>query len=748
MVTAEELRENIEINEYVKHGIENISQMLGYPFDNVFSVYEYHYFNAKTQLEDGVEKENSVFDAFFVYAKTEKERMDEENASKKFSVDAEKHNLATDLVDTEQSKLHRICLSGLPNYNFSRLFMAHMGMKNVHPEINYQNAISGLSAITLGRVRSKTKNMYGDLFKRPLKANIFSVVVAGSGDGKSVSHDEMFDIVSPVMGLDIFIEKKITPETLSKNIASEQINRKLVKEDVLDEEGEETGEKVEVLAEFNVVMPKKEIPAGWKVYWHSEFGGTLSNMAKPFMAGMKEDFCEYYSGSEGQKANSGEKPGETTTFVIKDTCISINGATTTEGIKKLTTDDQASGFELRFDEMYAPFQVELPDRQVIAHNNIAPENIIETLKEQRKTSGIEQDKITKLAMIKSAQIIHTLLRGQVIEAQFMEESYRLIINHEIIMRQHFADDVNKTLIRSRHMENIYKHCMLLAVGNLPFYVLNCKNFEGDKIDIHGTFEDSQDLPELFNQLANFDLSKIKNLRLSVLPIMPEIVKFVLKMYDRIYFPGKLAISEIISETTNSKSDVVKVRYALEDSPKIARDEVVASLKAIEAKVEKLCNALLEAKNAENSFAKPSLNKEMTALYESKYMEIMRQIFRTKENSITDKLVEEYILEDICNKIRMLSEMSENVIITHMGNRDLTRKTGIDDMRISPVVSTLAGINNIVPLYRSKNSVLYAYFPTAKNSQLPECEDNYTDYKYTGTYPNQIELNALSLHQSQ
>lgn len=715
MVSKEQLIENINKDQKVQFRLQNIAKLTNINYEKIVDIFCERYNNPDV-ITDG-----SRSSALLTMMEYQAANKPEEHVEDHAKLNARDN-------DVDQGKLNRIDINGLPNYNYTRLFMLHMGMKNIHPEINYQNAICALSALALGHIRAKTKNMHGDFFKKPLKVNNFSVIVAGSGDGKTVSHDEMFDIISSVMGLDIFLEKKITPETMAKHLSSEQIERKLEKEVEVDDDGEPTGEKKLVLAEYHVDRSTDNgIHPGWKVYWHSEFGGTLANMAKPYMAGIKEDLCEYYSGSDGQKGNSGDKQGEITTFKITDPCVSINGATTTEGIKKLTTEDQANGLELRIDEMYVPFNVVFPDKtQVIAHPDIDPKNILSTLDRQRKESGLELENTKKRAMINASHIINILLHGQIIEAEFMDASYQYIINHEIAMRKHFSEDTNKTLLRSRHMENIYKHCILLAIGNLPYYVVNQNDFSDDTIDINGDFSDVDDLPELFKSLAEFDVSQLQNIRLSRLPIMPEIVRFVLKMYDRIYFPCKLAISELIGSTLN-KTDVIKVREIMECAHKISKADVLTGLKY----VAEMCEEAVDYYERKSYESSPTMSKNLKSFMDSSYI---KDICAYRGHVEYEKL-----LDETRENIAMVDMMPDDVNITQMPHRDATRKSGLYDSQMKDVIRTLSGIRSIMSFPKSKVSVTHCYFPTCKDAALPDCEENHTDYKYSGPYPNQIEL---------
>ena len=109
-------------------------------------------------------------------------------------------------------------LAGLPNYNFIRMFMSYSAKKNILPEVAFQNGLSIVEGITLKRVGARTKSMYGEFYNKVLFLNQFNIVIARSGSGKTVDHEDGKDVLTNIMGHNIFAPCT-SPETLKKSLA-------------------------------------------------------------------------------------------------------------------------------------------------------------------------------------------------------------------------------------------------------------------------------------------------------------------------------------------------------------------------------------------------------------------------------------------------------------------------------------------------------------------------------------------------
>lgn len=663
---------------------------------------------------------------------------------KPHTLDLDADPISADDIENEQMKINEFDGSGLPKFNFVNLFMDCLNLENIDPAMNYQNAMCTLNAINLGRVQAYTQNIYGTPFPKPLKTNTFSLIVATSGEGKSISHDMARSLVSSVMGQSVFAEKS-APETLEKSLARKRIATHVERTKTKDED---TGEEIvtEMIVELEQKMPESKLPRWWKVFWHSEFGGTLANMSKSYMSGMKEDWCEYYSGSDHIKGTAGDKRGDHMRYIIENPFFGVNGTTTDEGATNLTTADVGSGLIPRFEDVLVTRRAPLPELTEVlddSENNAAA--IMERIDAQKKDKE-KSAEMKNAAMKNAAQIINILLgfdetfgidddyeydRDGIIYAEFDQEALHLIQNHEITLRKHFANDSTTTLLRSRAMENLYKDCILLAIGNLPYYVMKLKIFDG-KVRLCEDIEDIDSLDNLWKQLYDFKLETLANIRLNKLIITAQIVRFAMKMHDRIYFPSKIAIvNRIMATSTENKNDMMKTIEVCEHSPRITKAELVEEY----IRMVNLFERFVQWKNL-NPDTRPKLSKDLKAFIETDcYTNYIEKLSKEPKDA----------LKILKTKLEIMKQCADDIFVTTTSKHDIIRKTHLSEDKLHPVIRTLMGINCIAPFAKTKRTTLFAYFPFAKNVTLPP--ENYANYTYNGTYPCVVEFKKINTQRS-
>lgn len=589
-------------------------------------------------------------------------------------------DVATDKIAKHLLRLDEEGMKGLPNYNFIRLFMTYLKTDKIHPEINFQNAVSMLSAIALKRTYAKTKDMYGAVFPRPLYVNNFGIVIAGTGEGKSISHEEAKAIITEVMGHSIFADAS-APETLKKSLADAMITTHIKKGD--DEDGDNDSLQVK-----EVKMPKSEYPRGWKVFWHGEFGGTIANMQKPYMASLKQEFCNYYSCADDSKNNSGDKQGSTVRYILNDIYLGVNAATTIEGITPLTIDDIARGFWTRFDVMYARFDITQPD-PIDVPNDDDTIDIFARADAAKKNTTLESQNIKRSGIVAYAKILNEILHKTNLEVEFDDRAYALIQNHEIQMNKLCNGNEYLKMLRSRQMENIYKLAILIALGDIPYYVLSQQDFSGaEDIKICSRFKDVADLDALFERAANFDIKQMQARVLSRLIVTPEHAKFAMKMHDRIYWQNMIATSDIIMSGSDTRNDMTKIIRTMQSAPLVSKQDILNDLIKLRDNI------------------KPGKQE-------------------------TDAAISYYsgVIDDIMH-------MVDDVKINKLARSDVITATKITGERLDPVIRTLTECGSVLE-YKflapkaKKPTTLYLYFQNFKKVQLPE--ENYSNYVGNGTY---------------
>lgn len=715
-ISTEQLSRNIDANRSVYTGLTNISKMIKYEYEYVFAIYA-QYYNAASG-DDGVEKECRVLDIVYDAAQEIIEQTQPAQPTTAEEVVEVEKVVEVDSNDHQHQKLNRICVSGLPKYNFAYMYMIAKNMKSIKPEFNYQNAVCGLSSLILGNVRAKTQNAFGEYFSKPLTVNSYSLIFGGSADGKTESHDGMRDIIIDVMGHRIFADNT-SPEQLAKDLSD--IIIKTYAEKSTDDE---TGVTTERLVERQVIMPESDYPRGHKVLWNSEFGTYLELLSKPYMAGTKQAMCDYYSRTSTPKKNAGDKQGDSIRYIIEDSCFGINGCTTPISLKSLAFDDIGSGFVPRFDIIYNDVKIKYDSIELgyDPQTEITAENLFARLDEQKAAAKIETTYDIPIAAVqKAAEIVKILLRNQSIIAEFDDECFEIITRYERKMRKHFADDPFVSLYRSRDMENIYKQCISLEVGNLPWYIVNQKDLVCDgTYSISKEYDDITDIPDMFTKILDFDISKLENVRISRLAISRQTVLFVLKMYDRIYFPSKALICNKLRADIDEKSPISKTIKRLENSDVISKG--VAS-----AACEKLIDAYtaIRVKHDQRSVAE---TKIVNTHIKSKFTAEQYNRLAEDVQAHAERLRE------------ALKDMSNDVIITQTTTTDIMRSARLTPDELKRALSALSASGNVLVYPISTQSVGVIYIPFGKHVILPQV--NYENYKYDGKYLSGVILQRV------
>jgi hypothetical protein len=513
--------------------------------------------------------------------------------------------------DHTQERIPRIDVRGLPKYNFISLFMEYIGDQRSYHEYNYINGKSMIVAAALGRVTARTQGIQGSVFPRPLKINDMNLIIGYSGTGKSISHDESRSMLENFMGKDIFIPKA-APETVAKELADFKIitrpeqpktkgrrSKKGEDEDSEDSEPEETTTKQKEI-EIEIELPAAKYPRCWRTFWRGEFGSFLAEMNKTYMAGITEDFCDYYSGNIETKIIKGDSKLSNVKFMFRDDLFfALNGSMTPISLTYLTIEMIKKGL-VRFtfyDGSDLPLK-EIPqdaDIQAIAKKQ---GDIFTRTEEYKNSLGIKKDDYQKRCLIKCGVILDTLLKNQLVDVDFSEEAAELILNREKAMLRQFGNDRYILMLISRDLEKIYKECIAVELGNIPYYLIaNQEKLEDREIRISDTFEDLENTNTFYDKISNFDLSKIDHEhRIRKLIVTPETAKFVLKMFDRIYFPSMLSIVEKIKDQdTNkvNKTTLEKVIKVFTDAPNISKHIVIQMYRDALERFEKQEKAKLE-----------------------------------------------------------------------------------------------------------------------------------------------------------
>jgi hypothetical protein len=225
-------------------------------------------------------------------------------------------------------------------------------------------------------------------------------------------------------------------------------------------------------------------------------------------------------------------------------------------------------------------------------------DIFTRTEEYKNSLGIKKDDYQKRCLIKCGVILDTLLKNQLVDVDFSEEAAELILNREKAMLRQFGNDRYILMLISRDLEKIYKECIAVELGNIPYYLIaNQEKLEDREIRISDTFEDLENTNTFYDKISNFDLSKIDHEhRIRKLIVTPETAKFVLKMFDRIYFPSMLSIVEKIKDQdTNkvNKTTLEKVIKVFTDAPNISKHIVIQMYRDALERFEKQEKAKLE-----------------------------------------------------------------------------------------------------------------------------------------------------------
>jgi hypothetical protein len=592
-------------------------------------------------------------------------------------------------------------LAGLPNYNYIRLFMEYAKNSDVLPEIAFQNGLSLIEAIALKRVCARTKNRFGEFFTKVLFANQYNMVVAGSGESKTIVHNIAKDVAVDTMGHNIFADCT-APETLKKSLAdSWTITRikKVKKGKKGDEFGD--GEEDDTVETKTVRVSKLDYPCGWKIFWHGEFGAVLANMSKTYMSSIKQDFCNYYSGVADAKQNSGDTQGSMIKYEINDVFFGINGATTPNGIKVLSADDIDSGFWVRFNIMNVKHGIVNPDPTDITDED--EPDIFGATDNAGAYENLISKSLQRAGMVNYGRIIKKILDNlhlrenmyNTLLVEFESKAFQHIINHENIMRNHFEDNARILLLRSRQMENIYKMCILMALGDVPYYVLSQPDLTQEEMSIGQKFTDVTDVNELFKKAAEFDFKKLERLTLSRLIVTQDHARFVLKMFDRIYFQSMIETANILMAENDGKNDMAKVVNILQSAEQTTKQNLVTILE------DSMTNYVQHAVN--------------------------RKISTTSDEYRAGIAWHE-------NLIKTVQDIGDDVKITTMARKDLIHNTKITADHLEPIMRTLSECGNIIQFTKydsRKPTSYYAYIPNFKRVELPE--PNYINYMGNGTY---------------
>lgn len=251
-------------------------------------------------------------------------------------------------------------------------------------------------------------------------------------------------------------------------------------------------------------------------------------------------------------------------------------------------------------------------------------------------------------------------------------------------------------------------CILVALGDVPYYILNqpesvFKN-EGE-IKISQKFTDVEDVQELFNKAANFDLSKISTLTISRLIITQDHARFVLKMYDRTYFQSMVETAEILVAESDTKNNMSKTIRILQSAPEITKQEL---LNIIEAS-----------------------------------LETFKQHAMTNKKTVTGSDAYNAGIAWHKSKINSIQDISDDAKITIMSRPDLIRSTKLTNDNLNLVINTFVDSGDIVEIvnYASrKPKTQYAYIPNYKRVELPE--ENYIKYIGNGTYSSGVILKNI------
>jgi hypothetical protein len=615
------------------------------------------------------------------------------------------------VIEYQQIKANHICMKGLPNYNYCRMYMEYNGNKNTRDEYNFQNAKAAIAAYTLNYAYAYTTSVQGERYKKPLYVNQMSINIGSTADDKSNSADPNQKIVEVVMGTSIFADASST-EALKKGMAL-KIIRTQMKQPTTEEKKSAKDAGLEPPEERMVTeekyMPKESNPRNAKVLWSSEFGGILADTKKAYMAGYIETLCDMYSGKMDNKTNCADGYG-TVQYVVsvigQEPFLSVCGSMTPEGLIYLDKRDIGKGVA-RFQWMctLGYEQLQLPDNVDIEKIESVGDSFSRTA--QSKNSMSEYA-LRGIAIINMGSIIANLLHGQKIEIEFDPAAIAVLLNHERDMRRHLSGNKMSLILTSRQLENAYKDCMLLAIGNLPYYVYaNEKRFDDDSDIIIKDETTDVDIDKFFKWAAGFDIGKISKYKLGTLIITPDMARYVCKLYDRIYTPSAIEIGGIIQSYKEKPSKQEEFVEFMNSSQRITKKEVSALYKANFDKYKK-------QKLEERKYAKPA------------DVEMIDKLIAEKEAALK-------------HEASFFSGLPDETIITTNTRREAVRKLHLSIVELQPVVNSLVQIGSMVIFEKSHNVVQYVYVPSDDMITLPS--DNYVDYVGVDKYNNACVLSV-------
>jgi hypothetical protein len=631
--------------------------------------------------------------------------------------------------DHTQQRIPRIDIRGLPNYNFINLFMEYIGDKRSYHEYNYINAKSMLVATTLGRVYARTPGIQGEPYPKPLRANDMNVIIGNSGTGKSVSHDEAKDIQETIMGKDIFIPR-CAPETLAKELSDIKVITQLERpkgnkgedRDSESEDPEDKTSKKHKEISIEIELPAVRYPRCWRVFWLGEFGSFLADTNKSYMEGIIEDFCDYYSGNIETKTIKGDTKLSNIKFMFRDDLFfAVNGSMTPMSLMYITIEMIKKGL-MRitfYDGSDLPQKDIPPDADIEAIQNKTG-NLLEKTEQHKKTKGTKKDDYRKRCIIKCGAILDSLLKDQILEVDISEEAEALILNREKAMLRQFGNDRYILMLISRDLEKIFKECIAVELGNVPYYLISNKDRLADKeITITETLKDLENTDGFYAALNEFDISKIDNEhRIRKLTVTPETARFVLKMFDRIYFPSMVSIVDKIREQDRkvNKTTLEKVIRVFNDAPNLSKDIVIQMYRESFDRFEKQQRAQIKQLEKGNLIDK---EKQIQSLEE--------YIQEEKENTQ--------------NNIEYFTKLDERFNITSLTSRQLQKKLQKEDTGdLDKACLSMVKANSLIEFKQGK-SITYVYLPTNSDEfKLPE--NNYVNYEGTDSYSTGLVIERV------
>ena len=593
-----------------------------------------------------------------------------------------------------------------------------IGDKRSYPEYNYMTGKSIMVGLILGRLNARTESIYGEIYQRQLKANDVNVLVGDTGTGKSVTVDAGRLILQTVQTSEIFIPK-CAPETLAKELADFKIITQLEKpkrkgkkkgkeeqEEEQEEELDDISTKTKEVA-TEIELPKVKYPRAWRVFWNGEFGSFLASTNKPYMAGIIEDFCDYYTGNIETKIITGETKGSNVKYKFRDDLFfAIYGAMTPKSLEYLDTEHIEKGLtRWTWYDGSDLKPLEIPENSDIKELSKKQGDLFKRTEEHLKTKGRAKDDYKLRCLIKGGIILSELLNDHTIEVFFSPEATELIKNRQKNMLRLHHNDRTMLTIMSRDMEKIYKECIAVEYGNVLYYLLEnqekiASQQMGDEIKLTETHKDLDSLDGFYDALSKVNLDDISNIRLKKMIITPETAKFVLKMQDRIYLSSMVSICQKIREQDKNVNKTVleKVIKAFESANRISKDDVP-----------ELLNKSLE------NYKKETLKK------------------KTNENAaeIEKAIAEAEIKCQVENEY--FKGLDDDFVITTLTKRELNRNKlqRVPLTYIEEAIQALKQKSAVISIPLPKGAIQYLYIPVTSELQFPN--DNYREYAGSGTY---------------